>query len=306
MRISYSAFDNYAGCPARYKFRYIDHISTEKKPEMEFGSLMHDIVCFALKKDPIIPAIEELNELFDQKLPEINFPDELKAKQYAAVGKEMIKKFHESLKPGLRTTIATEKNFNIPLNEKHTLNGVIDRVDKLPYGAFEVVDYKTSFKPKTQSETDKDKQLGIYKLAVENLWPDASDVRLTFHFLRPDIKLTTTRQKSDIETLKNEIIDIADKIESDTEWQPKKNNLCDWCDFQHLCPLMKQKVARQEDAPPQEIDNIVEQYLEANNIIKELEPKIQKHFDQEKIEAFHHKKGVISRSKKGKFTIRKK
>jgi hypothetical protein len=66
---------------------------------------------------------------------------------------------------------------------------------------------------------------------------------------------------------------------------------------------MKQKVSDKEEPP--EIDNMICDYLEACAKIQDLEPQIHKHFDTEKIESFHHKKGVISRSKTGKFTIRK-
>lgn len=304
MRISFSAFDNYNSCPLKYKFQYIDKIRVAKKTELEFGSLMHSVVENTLKKDPIIPSLEELMTIYEEGFAQISFKDDRQKKQYYDVGKEIIKIFLETLKPGLRDTIATEKRFYIQLNDKHAISGTIDRIDKLPFGAYEIIDYKTNFRPKTQQDVDRDKQLGIYHLAIQNLWPEAEDVRLSMHFLRPNLKLTTTRRNDEIEELKQEIIKTAEKIESDTEFRPKRNPLCDWCDFQHLCPLRKQKVAPKTDET-EEIDNMVCDYLDACQKIKDLEPQIHKHFDKEKIESFHHKKGVVSRSKTGKFTVRK-
>ncbi len=304
MRISFSAFDNYNSCPLKYKFQYIDRIQVPKKTELEFGSLMHAVVETTLKRDPIIPSMEELMTLYESGFSQITFKDERQKEQYHGVGKEIIKIFLDTLKPGLRDTIATEKRFYIQLNDKHALAGAIDRVDKLPFGAYEVIDYKTNFRPKTQQDIDRDKQLGIYRLAIQSLWPEAKDVRLSMHFLKPNLKLTTTRRDDEIEDLKQEIIDTAERIEADEEFKPKHNPLCDWCDFQHLCPLMKQKGAPQT-AETEAIEKIVCDYLDACQKIKELEPKINSHFDQEKIEAFHHQKGVVSRSKSGKFTIRK-
>lgn len=304
MRISFSAFDTFNGCPLRYKFQYIDRILVPKKIELEFGSLMHNVVEYALKKDPIIPSLEELTRLYEENFSKITFENDLKKSQYHGVGLDMIKTFHASLTPGLRDTIATEKRFYLPLNEKHTLSGAIDRIDKLPFGAYEVIDYKTNFKPKTQEDVDKDKQLGIYRYAISKLWPEAKDVRLSLYFLRTDMKLTTTRRDEDVEEVISDVIKTADQIETEKEFLPKRNPLCDWCDFQHLCPLMKQK-SNTDNSSPQEIDNIVEQYLDAHQKINELEPQIHTHFDTEKIEAFHHKKGVVTRSQNGKFTIRK-
>ncbi|KKQ73564.1 MAG: hypothetical protein US94_C0033G0007 [Berkelbacteria bacterium GW2011_GWB1_38_5] len=304
MRISFSAFDTFSRCPLKYKFSYIDRIPIAKKPELEFGSLIHGIVENALKREPIIPAIEETLKLYDEGFKNItSFADDRQKDQYYPVGKEIIKTFYKTLTPGLQDTIATEKRFYIQLNDKHTLSGAIDRIDKLPFGAYEVIDYKTNFKPKTQQDIDKDKQLGFYNIAIKELWPDAEDVRLSMYFLKPDLKLTTTRQDDEIDALKEEIIETAEKIENEKDYLPKENNFCDWCDYQHLCPLKKQKVAPEKE---EDVEMIFEEYILAQQKMKDLEPKIHNHFDKEKIEKYHHKKGVVSRSQENKkLSVRK-
>jgi len=304
MRISYSALDTYERCPLQYKFRYLDKIKVPEKPELFFGSLIHEVVQYALKKDPIMPPREELLEYLKTNWRDEVFENPAQAKQYFDWGKQMLDKFHAGHKPGLRNIVSTEKRFQIPVGD-HILSGMIDRVDKLPIGAYEVIDYKTSKQMPSQDDVNRDKQLCIYHYAVESLWPEAKDIRLTLYYLKFDSQMTTKRRPDEIEQIKDEIIKTAEKIEKETEFKPKRNPLCDWCDFQHLCPLQKQKVAPKTDESL-EIDNIICDYLDAWAKIKDLEPQIQKHFDKEKIEAFHHKKGVISRSKGGKFTIRKK
>jgi len=304
MRISYSAYDTFNRCPAKYKFQYVDRISIPKKAELAFGSLIHEVVQLALKKDPIIPSVDELIAFLKDHWDESVFSSEKEAQQYFDMAQNMIRNFHASLKPGFRNIIATEKRFYIPLNEKHTLSGAIDRIDKLPFGAFEVIDYKTSKTMPDQGHVDADKQLGIYRFAIMNLWPEAKDVRLTLYYLKHNQQITTTRTDEDAETLKNEFIEVAEKIEQEKEFAPKRNSFCDWCDYQHLCPLQKHKVAPKTEES-QEIDSIVCDYLDACSKIKELEPKINTHFEKEKIEAFHHKKGVVTRLKTGKFSIRK-
>ncbi len=308
MRISYSAMDTFNRCPAKYKFQYIDRIKTPEKPELYFGSLIHEVVQFALKKDPIMPSRDELQEFFQSKWRDEVFSSPNDAKQYFDWGKQMLEKFHAGHKPGLRNIVSTEKRFQIPVGE-HILSGMIDRIDKLPIGAFEVIDYKTSKTMPAQADVDRDKQLCIYHLAVENLWPEAKDIRLTLYYLKYDSQMTTKRRPDEVESIKEEIIKTAEKIEKEKEFRPKRNNFCDWCDFQHLCPLMKQKFQNQKtnikNQNADEIHTIINDYLEACEKIKDLEPKINSHFDKEKIESFHHKKGVVSRYKSGKFTIRK-
>lgn len=306
MRISYSAFDTFTLCPLKYKYSYIERIKTPEKPELYFGGLIHEIVQIALKKDPIIPPVQDLVKYLEDHFDEKIFPSKLEAEQYLELGRSMLRNFHSSLTPGLRNIIATEKRFQIPLNEKHVLSGIIDRVDKLPFGAYEVIDYKTSKKPETQDEVDKNKQLGLYKYAVKQMWPEAEDIRLTLYYLKHPIQLTTTRNDEEVENLKEEVIETAEKIEKETEFAPRANQFCDWCDFQKLCPLQKQKFTNSEQTTiDNKIDNIVEDYIEAHQKFRALEPKIHKHFDSEKIERFFHKKGTLTRGKTKKLTIKK-
>jgi putative RecB family exonuclease len=305
MKISYSAFDTFNRCPLQYKFSYIDRVKVPQKPEFFFGGLIHEIVQYALTKDPIIPPVEELLKILKEKWQTDIFPSKQESDQYFDFGVDMIKKFHAGFKPGLRNIVATEKRFQIPLNEKHVLSGIIDRVDKLPIGSFEVIDYKTSKKLPSQIDVDKDKQLCIYNLAINSLWPDAKDIRLTLYFLKHDTQITTKRRPDEVESIKEEIIDTAERIEKETDFLPRDNALCDWCDYQKMCPLKKHKFAPDIKLEENTIDDIISDYLSAHDTIQKLEPKIQKHFDSQKIERFFHKNGTLTRGKTKNLSIRK-
>lgn len=289
MRISYSAFDTYNRCPLKYKFQYIDWVKVPEKPEFFFGALVHEVVQMALRRDPIIPKVEDLEKFYKSKWREEIFPDKLTSQQYFDLGLEMIKNFHESYKPGLRKVVAAEKRFQIPLG-KHTLSGIIDRVDKLPFGAFEIIDYKTNKSLPTQEEVDTDQQLATYAIAVQTLWPEASDMRLSLYFLKHNSLMTTARTTDQIEDTKKIIIKTADKIEKTKEFKPRENKFCNWCDYQYLCPLRKDKPIEEKS-----IEKTAKEYIEAYQKIVELSPKIQAHFDQQKIEEIKIGNTTISR-----------
>ncbi|MEI6040544.1 MAG: PD-(D/E)XK nuclease family protein [Candidatus Berkelbacteria bacterium] len=293
MRISYSAFQTFNQCPLKYKFQYIDWVKVPEKPEFFFGGLVHEVVQMALRRDPIIPKIEDLIKFYESKWREDVFPDKLTSDQYLELGREMIKNFHEGYKPGLRKVVAAEKRFQIPL-ENHTLSGVIDRVDKLPFGAYEIVDYKTSKSLPSQEEVDEDKQLATYAIAVQTLWPEAKDMRLTLHFLKHNSMLTTARTQEQIEKMKLEIVETADKITKTKTFKPCENKFCDWCDYKHLCPLKKDQVSTLNNQV-KEIDAIVNDYIYSYNKIAELTPKIQAHFDAEKLKELKTSAGTITR-----------
>lgn len=309
MKISYSSFNTFNLCPLKFKLGYIDRIKTPEKPEFFFGSLIHEVVQNALRQDPIIPTADELLKYYrDHFHPEV-FKTELDAKQYLELGEKMIRHFHDNHKPALRNIMAIEKRFQIPLNDKHILSGVIDRVDKLPIGAFEVIDYKTSKKLPSQGEVDKDKQLCTYNLAIETLWPDAKDIRLTLYFLKHNEQISTTRRGDEVEAIKEELIQTAENIEHEENWKPKQNPLCDWCEYGNLCPLQKHKFQNQNSKVKSQneigIDTIINDYLAAREKIDDLEPKIHAHFDKEKIEKYYHKNGNVLRTQNGKLSISK-
>lgn len=292
MRISYSSFDTYCQCPLKFKFQYIDWVKVPEKPEFFFGGLIHETVQHALRRDPIIPKLEDLIKYYESKWREEVFPDKLTSDQYLQLGREMITNFYENYKPGLRKVVAAERRFQIPLG-KHTLSGIIDRVDKLPYGAFEIVDYKTSKSLPSQEEVDKDKQLATYAIAVQELWPEAKDVRLTLHFLKHNSLITTARTPEQIELLKFEIIKTADTIENAKTFKPKENKFCDWCDYAAMCPLQSKKL--KVKSKKSEIDELAENYITAYKKIGELAPKLQEYLDSNKIKEFKTDLGTITR-----------
>lgn len=314
MKISYSSFDTYKRCPLQYKYAYIERLPTPEKPELYFGGLIHEIVQYALKKDPILPTEDELVSLFKSKWRADVFASVNDASQYFDFGLDMIKKFYADWKPGLRNIIATEKRFYLPLNEKHNLSGIIDRVDKLPFGAIEVIDYKTSKALPSQIDVDRDKQLGVYRLAIESMWPEVKDVRLTLYYLKHNQKFTTTRRPDEVEEIKNELISTADKIETTNDFPPRKNPLCDYCGYKDRCPLFSDVSTTPKELPLRpassrrsnlstDIDSVIDEYIELHQKMSDLESKIHKHFDKQEIESYKHKKATIARDKNRAFKI---
>lgn len=304
MRISYSAMDTFERCPLQYKFRYIDKIPTPKRPELFFGGLIHKIVQEALKKDPAMPSLDELLTMLEENWEHEVFESDQNSRAYFTVGQNMIRNFYHDHKPGLTNIVAIEKRFLIPLSEKHSLSGAIDRVDQLPFGPFEIIDYKTNHDLPTADRLSKPLQLSIYNFAAHECWPDAKEIRLTYYFLKHNQKIPVPMDETDPAKIKEDILKIADEIEGTKEFRPNTGSNCNWCDYQERCPKMAHKF-KDKKASDIKMDDVVGEYLELKNKEEELERTILEHMDKEKIEAFHHKKGVVSRSKSGKFTIRK-
>ena len=53
------------------------------------------------------------------------------------------------------------------------------------------------------------------------------------------IKLTEEEEKLEDDYLPDAIKELIQKIETDRDFAPKESPLCDWCDYQGLCPKRK-------------------------------------------------------------------
>lgn len=316
MRVSFSAMDCFIRCPLQYKYAYIDRIKGPEKPVLFFGSLIHEVVQYALKKDPFVPSVEELLDLYKNRWNEKIFTDKKESDTYFNLGENMIRNFHSSHQPGLRDIVAIEKRFQMPLGE-HIIAGQIDRIDKLPHGPFEIIDYKTNSKLPTRQEIDDGAsykmQLGIYQMATNYSWPEAKEIKITLYFLKFNEKISTARVGLELEEIKEKVLKTIDEIEKAVEkmeFKAKPGYICDWCDFNDRCPYTKHKFNKPEkettkgaQIQEEKIDDLVGEYINLQKRHKELEQKIHDHFDREKMECFYHKDGIVTRSKQ-KFSIR--
>lgn len=119
----------------------------------------------------------------------------------------------------------------------YKIQGYIDRLVSVGSGRYEIHDYKTSGRLPRQGDLDADRQLALYQLAVEGMWPDAKEVELVWHYLAFGKELRSRRTPNALERLKSATIAVIDRIEADTELKPIKSNLCHWCTYQNICPL---------------------------------------------------------------------
>lgn len=259
MRLSYSSINTYDTCPAKFRFQYADRIPQAPSPALSFGDSLHRaLYLFHSRPVPVAPSIDELHEMLDASWVSDGFSGASEEQTYRDHGRQVVTQYHRQNASDYRIPVALEFRFQVEL-EGVTLAGVIDRMDRIPGGGYEIVDYKTNRRLPPQSRIDEDLQLSIYHLAAREVWGIEPE-RLTLYYLLPGQRMSTTRSASDLDALRRKIGVIAERIGAGM-FEPRQNPLCDWCDYQALCPLFRHRHEREQGDPAPRMTEVVDEWI---------------------------------------------
>lgn len=311
---SHSKLSTFESCPQKYKFRYLDKIKVEGYDTIEafLGSRVHEAL-EKLYRDVLmakIPEVEGILQFFDDGW-ERNWHSgveivrkEYSAEDYRNLGRSCIRSFYDRHHPfDQDKTLGLEEFVTFPLfeapgqGEKLSpiyIQGYIDRLAMAPDGAVEIQDYKTSRHLPAQIELDADRQLGLYQIAVNRRFPNVKEVRLVWHYLVHGEKVVSTRTPEDLEALKTETLRLIDRIESEADFSPRESALCDWCEYQYICPA-RRHLFEVSELPPENFKEddgvkLVDDYA----VLSEREKEIKREMEElrERIVRFAKERGL--------------
>ncbi|MBS3074897.1 PD-(D/E)XK nuclease family protein [Candidatus Pacearchaeota archaeon] len=247
---SHSRISAFEQCPLKFKFRYIDKLTPEIECTIEayLGEKVHETLEWLYLKilekrnlqleDAIEYYAKSWKRDFKEEIKIVN--TNLTFEYYFDKGIKFLIDYFIKNYPFLDNTIAIEHQVTIDLNNdgKYMLQGYIDRlVHNNESNIFEIHDYKTG-SIKTQEELNKDRQLALYSIGIRKEF-NASDVHLIWHFLDFNQKMISKRTEEQLESLKQDIINLINKIESTTIYPASPSPLCKWCEFGKYCEQTK-------------------------------------------------------------------
>lgn len=231
--LSASRIELYEGCARKYYYIYECGMKTTMHPSAHIGTAVHE----ALEK--FISDKANLYTAYDnaiKKIPAVG-------KDYYEDGLQILKHLESRgiIDSGVKV-IATEKPFDLTLDNGVRIKGYIDRIDERDSNTLEITDYKTTKWPYTAEQIDKDIQVGIYNLVVrENLYPQYPIIVVTFDFVRFG-RQSTVRTPAQLSALKRYLRVVYDKIQADDGQIGTVSDKCRWCDFRGICPDYKKKI----------------------------------------------------------------
>ncbi|MDD5721712.1 MAG: PD-(D/E)XK nuclease family protein [Candidatus Pacebacteria bacterium] len=302
MRVSYSSLENFKLCPLKYKYSQIDKLKEPKSKEAVFGIYIHKVLKWFYQKDPHFPTLDALLDYYKESWPKksegFEWQDPEEENSYFKEGIRILEEYYKTNIPHQTSILDLETRFEVTIdedpdkpNKKHILTGIIDRIDKLPDGRMEIIDYKTGKRIASQRETDSSAQLSLYAIGVKNRWPrtDLKNLSLSLYFLKFNEKIQSQRTEEDLEKSKEEVIKTIHKIEK-SSFEPRPSPLCGWCGYRNICPIWKHLYETENQINGENVKEKVDEYFK----LKEKKEKIEEELCDLKncIEDYSHEKGL--------------
>lgn len=242
--ISYSQLQTFQMCPLHYKLRYLLNLPSPASPALSYGVSVHGALrdfFMHMKQQPDLKTVAIRDLLKKNWVPQ-GYASKLHEQQTYTQAENMLLAFGEKIVESKPNTIAIEMPFNFWLG-KLKVGGRIDRIDKLPDGRIEIIDYKTGKNVPTASKVKEDLQLSLYALAATEirdgiLGQEPEEVLLTLHYLEDDIKISTTRSKEALQLAKEQILQKTADI-TKSNFHCSKTILCKNCEYKMLCESNK-------------------------------------------------------------------
>jgi len=258
-QFSFTQLRAFETCPYQYKFAHILKIPVEGKHTFSFGKTMHKTLEVFYRrvqelntKEQIglfnqdnqadssikVPSIDELLKIFEESWIGDWYESKSDQDKYFASGQEILKEFYEKNKGIWTVPDALEKAFHLKIGE-YTLKGVIDRIDKLPSGKIEIIDYKTG-RPKEEGKiaSEDKEQLYIYQIASLDVLKAEPEI-LSYYYFSNNTKVSFLGEAADLEKIKNKITDTIEAIRQSEFPATPDPMKCKFCDFAKICEFRK-------------------------------------------------------------------
>jgi putative RecB family exonuclease len=246
--LSASRLARYEECPLSFKLAYIDRLRSEPGMPAKFGIVVHKVLERLVGEHV---AAELVGRLSAERGLELLQEEWTRAALVGAAeygeAVDIVRSFVSDegvLDPA--DVLGLEQPFELQAG-RFKLIGYIDRADRLGDDAVIVRDYKTHRLLPERYEVDASLQLSLYAAAARKLWPWAKRVELELHELRHGVHLRTQRGEEQLESALAYAASLGEQTESSTEFAPRLNAHCIYCDHRMSCPAYTKALSGHRD-----------------------------------------------------------
>ncbi len=235
LSLSASDLDLYLTCPLKYKFARVFGIPQEPTINQRFGILIHNVLerFHRDESDPDEDGLRRLTGLLEAGWRRSGFGSSDDELQYRDRAREAMRLYWERERESEGEPVWLEKKFDIKIGPHH-VRGRVDRVDRLPGGEHELIDYKTGER-KSEADLESDLQLALYRLAAREAWGLEASTGSYYYVLDAE-KVAAPTKPDDAERVERTVLQVAEgALGQDFEPRPSPK-VCGWCDYRLICP----------------------------------------------------------------------
>ena len=236
--LSATDIDTYRTCPLKYKFARVFRIPQEPTLHQRFGILVHQVLeryhSNPPARDSAPGGLPELLGLLETGWRRGGFGDSEEERQLRGKAASALTRYHERFRSEEAQPVWFERQFTFKLGP-HLLRGRVDRVDRLPDGEYELIDYKTG-RPKNAAQLAEDVQLSLYAVGARESWRlEAS--RQAYYYLLDDQKVEVPADEGErAEWVQEVAMEVAEGILSQGFEPTPSFAACSMCDYRLVCP----------------------------------------------------------------------
>jgi DNA helicase II / ATP-dependent DNA helicase PcrA len=237
LALSATDIELYRTCPLKYKFARVFGIPQETTINQRFGIVIHQVLerfhGQQASGEENAGSLERLMALFAAAWRRAGFGESDDELQFREKAIEALKRYHAREVASGSSPRWVERKFDFRIGPHH-LRGRVDRVDELPGGGYELIDYKTG-DPKPPRELVSDVQLAIYRLAAREAWR-LEGAAGSYWYVLADEKVAVGGSPDDLERVESVVLEVGEGILGQ-DFEPKPSpEICSWCDFRLICP----------------------------------------------------------------------
>jgi putative RecB family exonuclease len=256
---SHSRLSSFENCPRQFAYRYVEKIPVETEGVEAFvGKRVHEILerlNHHVARYGRPPSLRQVLERFrgdwkaawHERIEIVR--GETSPSSWEERGARCLENYYRAYYPfsdGASAGIEERLQFSLDSAGRYKLVGIVDRIVSHGSGRYEIHDYKTGSRLPTQDQIDRERQLALYQIGLEQTYADVAEVDLVWHYLLHGRTLRSRRTPDQLDALRRDTIGVIEAIESERSFAPRPGPLCRWCDFKAICPEGK---PRAEERP---------------------------------------------------------
>jgi DNA helicase-2/ATP-dependent DNA helicase PcrA len=231
--LSASDIETYRTCPLKYKFARVFRIPSEPTINQRFGILVHQVLERFHAGGTVSRSLPELLGLLEAGWRRGGFGDSEEERQLRTKATNSLIRYHERFQGEEAEPVWFERAFQFKMGP-HLLRGRVDRVDRLPDGGYELIDYKTG-RPKTAAQLREDVQLSLYAVGARESW-QLEAAHQAYYYVLDDEKVPVDRTDDDRDWITETVFEVADGIRSQGFEPTPSWAACSTCDYRIACP----------------------------------------------------------------------